>query len=217
MQYYYSYDILTNEYVGKSVADINPEATKREGKTVYWAPAYATLKKPPTLEKHKVAIFENDTWVVKDDYRGKFVCDENLNITKVSAIGSLPDGCFIITDKQAKQIENDYLWYVVENNTLVKNPKYEELKKQQHSDYVLRLEMSKLDFFNHVCKPNNVSYADLCKLSQENDDFAATWDFCLNVSRGNKTILDNIKGILPDITDEKLDEIFERYGKIINE
>lgn len=217
MQYYYSYDEHTFEYIDKGEADIDPVATKREGKPVYLAPAYATLKKPPSLTKYKVAVFQNDTWVIKDDYRGAYICDELLNLLVVQEIGSLPEGYILITEEEAHIIEKDPLWYIVEDGELVKNPNYEEQKEQQRKEHLAMFAMTKYDFYKCICTPNGISYAQLMAMVNSNEEIAAAWNLCGHVYRGDATLCTYIQQFLPEMTEEVLDNIFEQHGKIINE
>lgn len=172
---------------------------------------------PPELAEHKIAVFENDGWVVKDDYRGCFICDELLNIQIVQEIGELPDGFIFITEAQAEQIKADYLWYVVKDGKLIKNPDYEKQKEQERKDYIARLGMTKYDFYKFICVPNGITYTMLMQMVLSNEEIAAAWNLCGHVFRGDETLCKYIKTFLPNITDEELDTIYEEHGKVINE
>ena len=113
--YIYNYSIDTHEYLDCSEASLDVMATKRTGKDIWLVPAYSTLKKPPTVGEHKTVVFEDDTWRIKEDYRGEYICDELLNVQIVQQIWALPEGFILITEAQAKQIEKDYLWYIVQD------------------------------------------------------------------------------------------------------
>lgn len=217
--FYYSYDPNTKEYTGKAEADINPEATRRAGYNVYWAPAYATLEEPPIFEANRVALFDEETqkWVVKVDYRGQYICNENLNTHQVHEAGELPEGYFLISEAEYNQIKNDFLWFIVEDGKLVKNPNYEEQKKKQHREQIQKLAMTKYDFFKYVCKPNNITYTQLLQMVQSNEEVAAAWDLCGHVYRGDGVLCTYINDFLPSLTEEALDKIFEEHGKVVNE
>lgn len=215
--YNYNYSKITGEYTSSSEACLDVEATKRIGEEVYLEPAYSTLKKPPKTNKYKVAVFEDGTWKVKDDYRGAFICDELLNIQQVQQIGSLPEGFILITEGEAQQIINDRFWYIVENGELVRNPNYEEDKEKARKERIGRLAMTKYDFFKHICQPNEITYSMLNIMVRTNEEIAAAWDLCGHVFRGDETLCKYIKDFLPNMTDEVLDEIFELHGKEVNE
>lgn len=215
--YQYKYDKTTHEYLGKDYARLNPVETKIQGKEVYLLPPYYTMIEPPELAEHKIAVFENDGWVVKDDYRGCFICDELLNIQIVQEIGELPEGFIFITEAQAEQIKADYLWYVVKDGKLIKNPDYEKQKEQERKDYIARLGMTKYDFYKFICVPNGITYTMLMQMVLSNEEIAAAWNLCGHVFRGDETLCKYIKTFLPNITDEELDTIYEEHGKVINE
>lgn len=213
----YNYSFDTHEYIGSSDASLDPMATKREGKDVWLVPANATLLKPPKTTKYKTTVFENGTWVIKDDYRGEYICNDTLDVIYVEQIGEIPDGFFRITEKQAEQITKDPLWYIVQDGKLIKNPDYDKQKEEQRKEEIGRLAMTKYDFFKFVCQPNEITYSQLCQLVQSNEEIAAAWDLCGHVFRGDDVLCRYIKEFLPVMTDEILDEIFERHGKVINE
>lgn len=215
--YIYNYSTDTHEYTDRSEASLDPMATKREGKDVWLVPANATLLKPPKLTKFKTAVFENDTWVIKDDYRGEYICNEALDVFVMQEIGAIPEGSIRITQKQAEQIAKDPLWYIVQDGELIKNPDYDKQKEEQRKEQIRRLAMTKYDFFKFVCQPNDITYSQLCQLVQSNDEVAAAWDLCGHVYRGDNVLCKYIKEFFPEMTDEKLDEIFEQHGKVINE
>ena len=215
--YIYNFDKITHEYTTSAEASIDPQATKREGKDVYLIPAYSTLKKPPKTNKYKVAVYENNTWVIKDDYRGAYICDELLNIQVVQEIGALPDGFIVITEGEAQQIVNDPLWYIVQDGELIKNPNYEEDKAKQRKEYISHLAMTKYDFFKYVCQPNNITYQQLIVMVNSNEQIATAWNLCGHVYRGDDTLCTYIEQFLPTLTSDVLDLIFEQHGKVINE
>lgn len=213
----YNYDKITHEFTNTSIAFLNPEATKVEGKEVWLVPPNSTLKKPPKAKPFKVAVFENDTWVVKDDYRGRYVCNETLDVHIVQEIGALPDGYILITDAQAAQIVADPLFFIVQDGELIENPNYEQAKEAERKQHIAMLAMTKYDFFKCVCLPNGINYQTLMSIVNSNDEIAAAWNLCGHIYRGDTTLTANISNFIPTMTEEALDNIFEQYGKIINE
>lgn len=215
----YDYNPRTFEYVCELEASINPVATKQEGKEVYFLPAHATFKQPPTVSEHKVVIFdvENDKWLVKDDYRNCYICDTLMNVLIVTEIGALPEGYIIITEGQAKQIIQDKLWYIVQDGELIKNPNYEQDKKRERKERIAKLAMTKYDFFKYVCQPYNIDYQTLLAVVNSNDEIAVAWNLCGHVFRGDATLTSNISKFIPEITEDILDDIYENHGKAINE
>ena len=149
----YNYSKDTHEYLNSTPADLDPMATKITGEDVYLVPAYATLKKPPKTGQYKVACFEDNTWVVKDDYRNEYACNEAKNILYITTIGPLPEGFIRITKKQAEVIAKDPLYYIIEDGKLVKNPHYDEQKLEQAKDEKLKETLLKANLFieNEAC------------------------------------------------------------------
>ena len=217
MEYIYKYDELTGEYLDKDIARLNPVATKEAGEPVYLVPPFYTIKKPPKTSANNVAIYQNDTWMLKPDYRGCYICDELLNVQVVQEIGEIPDGYILITKAEAEQIANDPLWYVVQDGELVKNPNYEEQKEQQRREYLSMFAITKYDFFKYICEPNEISYQQLLTMVNLNDEIAAAWNLCERVYRGDDTLCTYITQFLPTMTPEVLDEIFESHGKYMGE
>ncbi|MDD3012629.1 MAG: tail fiber assembly protein [Candidatus Gastranaerophilales bacterium] len=83
----YNYNSMTKEYIGESIADENP---LEEG--VFLLPANATFLQPPNIAENEVAVFENDLWIIKADYRGGTFYSKTTKEPKViSEIGIQPD------------------------------------------------------------------------------------------------------------------------------
>ena len=213
----YHYSIKTHECIGSSEATLDPEATKHEGKEVWLVPANATLLKPPKEKPFKVSIFENGTWVVKDDYRGRYVCNETLDVHLVQEIGALPEGYILITDAQAEKIIADPLFFIVQDGELIENPNYEKAKEAERKQRIAMLAMTKYDFFKYVCLPNGIDYQTLMSVINSSNEIAAAWNLCGHVFRGDTTLTTNISNFIPSMTEEVLDAIFEQYGKIITD
>lgn len=211
----YYYSNLTMEYTGSGAAPLNPVATKREGKEVYSLPRCSTFTKPPRINKYKTALYikESDTWQIVDDLRGEYIVNSEMTIQKVMQIGDLPAGYIHITAKQAQKIEEDPIYYVISDGELIKNPNYDEIKRQQEAERVARLSITKYDFYKAICQPNGLGYQQVMALVNSNDEIAAAWNFCERVYRGDELLNTYIKQYLPDVTDEQLDEIFKTLGR----
>lgn len=55
------------QYIGESLCQIDPRATKRIGETQYLIPANATLIPPPEFDKTKKnAFFRDGAWFLED-------------------------------------------------------------------------------------------------------------------------------------------------------
>ncbi|MCT4654347.1 MAG: hypothetical protein N4A65_00920 [Cohaesibacter sp.] len=80
----YNYDAATREFIGASVAKPNPRAPEEP-----LLPAHATFSTPPVLQANQVAVFENEAWVIKADFRGHiyFLSDgTEIKITELDVV-----------------------------------------------------------------------------------------------------------------------------------
>ena len=143
----YNYSHFTHEYLFESDASIDKEASKAEGRDIYYLPADATFTKPPKTLKFEVAVYENG-WQKKADYRDCWIVDKEMQPKKQDKIGDLPDGFIYVTDAQAAKIQEDDLFYVIEDGQLIENPNYEEQKKAREDARINNLTMTALDFLN---------------------------------------------------------------------
>ena len=212
--YCYYYDPITLEYTDSDTAPLDPEESKQQGKDVYSLPANSTFKRPPQLNKYKTAIYnlENDSWQTVDDYRGEYIVNSDMNIAIVTNIGAIPDGYVHITKEEADIIVNDPIYYIIQDGELVENPDYEEIKEQEEKERVLKLSITKYDFYKLICLPNGLGYQQVKALLASNDEIAAAWEFCERIYRGDELLNTYIKQFIPNITDEELDNIFKANG-----
>lgn len=210
----YNYNPITLEFIGEEKAFIDPEKTKQAGHEVYILPAHSTFTKPQ-LTKNKAALYqkETDNWQIVSDHRGQYIVNDSMNVKIQTELGDLPDGYIAITEKQAAKIQEDPIYYVIDNGRLIKNPNYDEIKRQQEAERVAKLSMTKYDFFKAVCQPNGLGYQEVMALINSNDDIAAAWNFCERVYRGDELLNTYIKQYLPNVTNEQLDEIFKALGR----
>lgn len=85
----YSYDEITKEYIGETVAHESP---RRPG--TYLIPANATEKTPPNTVEHQIAVFDvaAEEWVIQADYRGVIYYDTRTQGQRaITEIGIEPD------------------------------------------------------------------------------------------------------------------------------
>lgn len=143
----YNYNEFTKEYTGQSIASLDPAETKTQGKDIYLIPAYATTTKPPKTKANEVIIYDNG-WQIKADYRGQYIVNEDMKPQTVEEIGDLPNGYIAITEAQAAKIIEDYLYYVISGGKLIKNPNYEQQKKERENAQKiaeLKLQLDEID------------------------------------------------------------------------
>ena len=90
----YIYDAITSEYLYDSKAFLSPLE-----KDNYILPAYATYQKPPSVNDDEVAIYEDDNWVIKPDYRGEYEINlETLEIDTIKYIGDINSNYQMISE-----------------------------------------------------------------------------------------------------------------------
>lgn len=141
MKKIYNYNSETFEYTGEEFASLDPKETMIQGHDVYLIPAYATDKTPPETTTNETVIFKNNAWQIIADYRGQYMVDETMQPQIVENFGDLPEGYVPITEKQAIKINEDNLYYIIQDGKLVKNPNYDEQQAQKRKDAFLQ------DFF----------------------------------------------------------------------
>ena len=117
----YIFDNDTKEYKGTVPCDYDPEESKIQGKFVPLLGNCETLKPVPELEENQTAIFENENWVIKADYRGKKQAEKNTKfVSDITYIGDIKDGYQMLTDSEAESIQQTPdKWYLNENNKLI--------------------------------------------------------------------------------------------------
>lgn len=133
----YNYDKITKEYLFESEANVDIEASKKAGINIYYLPADATSVKPPKTVKFEVAIYENG-WQITPDFRNEWITDKSLIPMKHDKIGELPQGFIYITEAQYKKIINDKDYYILEDNKLIENPNYQEIKYKENLDKLIQ-------------------------------------------------------------------------------
>ena len=88
----------------------------------------------------------------------------------------------------------------------------EEAQRQAELERIGKLKMTKYDFYKYVLQPNGITYAQLEQALANNIEAKPAWNLCNHVFRGDETLNEYIKTVIPTITDEVLTEIFEQYG-----
>lgn len=178
----YNYSHFTHEYLFESDASIDKEASKAEGKDVYYLPADATFTKPPKTLKFEVAVYENG-WQKKADYRDCWMVDNEMQPKKQDKIGDLPDGFVYVTDAQAAKIQEDDLFYVIEDGQLIENPNYAEQKKAREDARINNLTMTALDFIG-VLQSFGLSLVQINTYLENNLPVKMQLTYCQNVYCG---------------------------------
>jgi hypothetical protein len=204
----YLYDATTKEYTEQIEAYIDPAETQIKGEPVFMYPANSTDIEPPVVLENQVCVFENESWIVKADYRGQYQCDSNLKVSKVETIGELEQGYLVITKEQANKIAEDKLYYIVLNGEIVINPNYEAEQAQKERERIGNLKCTKR-VFALMLQELGISYGQLKELIATNEQAQLEWDLSVQLERGNPLI--DIMALQLGITSEQLDGLF-RYA-----
>lgn len=127
----------------------------------------------------------------------------------------VPDPYIILTTDEIDDIVNqtDKIAFVVDGSVVLKDRAEIEAQEQEikEAKRIAMLHMTKQDFFNYVCKPYGVTYSQLEGIVATNDDLRAAWNLCNHVYRGNEQLNNYILTVIPALTVEKLNEIFEEH------
>ena len=156
----YNYDKTTKEYLFESEASLDPQATKNQGKEVYLIPDCATVKKPPTIKDNEICIFSNG-WQIKSDFRGQYIVNSDMMPEIVEEIGNIKEGYIVITDEQAHKIQEDDLFYIISNNTLIENPNYEHDKQERERQRKDQLTLTPADVERALYRAKGMDFDDL--------------------------------------------------------
>ena len=149
IKYYYEYSSIDFIYIGQERAYLDPEETRIAGTEVYSLPAFATFTKPPKTQENEVAIFDTSKqkWQKTPDYRGMYQVNEDMSPEEVINIGPLPEGYVPATQAQALKIEEDPLFYIIQNGELIVNPNYDEEKLAQAKEDKYNEALTKAKYF----------------------------------------------------------------------
>ena len=88
----YSYDPDTGEYAGTETLQVDPLESKIQGTKIYLHPAFTTTRRPPNTGENEVAVFSNDRWRKKKDFRGTIVFNAEGDEHVIRGIGVIPRG-----------------------------------------------------------------------------------------------------------------------------
>ncbi len=204
----YNYDEITKEYLYSEDAYLDPLASKQAGKDIYFVPVNATTIVPPEAPSGFIQVYENNSWVLIRDYRGKWQLSPSGDLTEVDYIGEPKNGYAVLSEQQYQKQLEDPLYYVAIDGKVEVNPNWSTIEKER----IGMLSMTKLDFLNHICKPNGITYRQLMEIVRSSEEIEEAWELCSAVYRGDEVLCGNIKKFIPTITDSELNRIFKTYG-----
>lgn len=95
--------------------------------------------------------------------------------------------------------------YIWNGSEIIKNPNYEEDKKQKRHDYAMGLSMTPLDFLKAI-EPYGITYEMIKQLMDSDPLIERELRFCQNVYRKHPMIIQFAEQY--GITSDQLDELF---------
>ena len=87
----YSFDRITGEYIGDTVASPNP-AFGEEGQPEFLFPAQTTEAPPPSTAANQVACFISGAWEVVSDHRGEVGYTVDGAAVQITELGKTIEG-----------------------------------------------------------------------------------------------------------------------------
>jgi len=109
MKKVYNYDPQTFEFIGDSIAQLDPLESEKKGKEIYLLPANATFTKAPSVKENEVAVFNPNTnrWSKKSDYRGTEYWDKKGNRYVINEIGKTVPKTALLKDPNSVDNEKN--------------------------------------------------------------------------------------------------------------
>ncbi len=146
----YHYDPMTKEYLKSTTAEADPMETKLKGEFVPLIPAYATLTAPPAFGNNQTAVFENNEWSIKSDYRQNYLkVDENLQVQEITTIGE-QEGFYLVDKTTGEEIKQNPNNFKIQNDEIIQKTESEieaENKQKEKENKIenLKNQLSILD------------------------------------------------------------------------
>lgn len=217
MKYYYNYNSTTYEHISSEPAYLDPEETKIAGTEVYSLPAFATFIEPPKIKEQETIVFDiqNQSWKIEPDYRGMYQVNENMQPEEIVNFGELSEGYIPITKAQAIKINEDKLYYVIQNGELIINPNYEEEKEEAEQERISHLKCTKRVFILMLEQLGLDYFEQILPLIESNRQAKLEWELCVELERANPLL--NAIGEQLGITPKQIDNLFKYANGEITE
>lgn len=130
----YSYHSVTKEFKSEIECQLDPLESQKQNKDIYLLPSNSTLNMPLEKTEKKIYIFENNKWVIKDDYRNIVFYDKETKEKKIiSEINVLPDNNW--TEIEPLALDDTCKWDVTK--WIIDNLKVEELEKNRQKEQLI--------------------------------------------------------------------------------
>ena len=226
----YNFDPNTKEYLMTTIASADPMETKIKGKFVPLVPAYATLIAPPPFEDNQIAVFENNEWNIKPDYRQNYLkVDENFQVQEITTIGE-QEGFYLVAKITGEEIKQNPNNFKIQNGEIVQKTEteIEEEQIEKENARIAMLNLTAADVERAIYKAKGLDFDDIITIIQAQpllEDGTPQIDIkalkielkANNFYRGNPYI--NQVGTLLGFSSKQLDEFFETndYTKLLSE
>lgn len=165
IMYDYNYSKVINEYIDKTESKLDPLESRAQYKKIYLNPAFSTKKEPPELKENEVAIFQDDNWIIKSDYRKqKFYKKDTKEEIIITEIGIEPDDSLT-------ELKPDVLnkWDSITNNWIDDEElilKKEELEQKIIIEEKIKKEMRKIAI-NNLSISGELTETDLILINEK--------------------------------------------------
>lgn len=147
--------------------DVNPEATKKSGHTVYFVYKNQTFLKPINAnpKKYEVSVFDGTKWYITKDYRKTHkIVDPSMIVQDITELGR-PENVALVTNEFAEEIQQNPDKYAYDTNTntiykLMNTDQVENkrIEKQAENSKEIRKAFSKSSFIIPVEVNNDIEY-----------------------------------------------------------
>ena len=223
----YYYDSKTGEYLSTGECEADPQETKDKGYFVPLVPAYATLLPPGEYEDDEVAVFQDNSWVIKTDYRNYMLVDDKLTVSLITSIDK-PESEYVVNEATAQEITEYPDKFKIVDGAVVKktDAEYQAELAQKEALRVAQLNLTGADLERAIYKAKGMDFNDVIALieaqplseGQEPQIDIKALKIELkanNFYRGNPYI--DAVGTLLGFTKQQLDEFFETndYTKLL--
>lgn len=212
----YHYSPITKEFLNSTIAESNPEETKKQGKFVPLIPANSTLTAPPKVNKNQIAAFKNGSWEITPDYRGYYTVNDDLSLNEIKEIGQIEG---IIVDKElAETIKTNPELYKIEDNSVIlkTESEIEEENEQKEKARIANLKLTKREVFLGLYRAKGIT-PEALKAQITTPEALIEFEYANDYYRGNP-LISSIGAVL-GISENQLDEFFETgdYTKLLPE
>ena len=206
----YNYAKETKEYLSTSLAEADPEASRRQGKFVPLMPACSTLVELPAYNpENSIPVFEGGEWVVKPDYRKNFYkVDDNFFVDRIKTIGE-QEGVYIVDKATGEAIKENPAKFKIEAGQVVRKSEdeYETEQAVKERERVMNLSLTKADVLLALYQDKGLSPDDIKAMLKDNIPALIKFDYASSYYRGDEVVI--ALGTQLGYSSDEMDYLFE--------